>query len=269
VLEAPAGTIDFRGDPMRAAVFFDRRRQTRAIEDFLDSDGSERVSRPLAFLVGGPDKEFHDGLHDHLSKYPLPQRLLGIRKNSQEVRLLVLPDEAPSTSDIKRAFEDSFNMEWRRNGHWLLDRLPPGLTYFSEIVEIRDKLNRAQAGKIESVLNFLNDRSLVPDMPSGKAVCVGISIAWETGGPTERALINRFPAVSYPNVRFQVLPGLSSPCRADSRDWVELVNNLVSGGLPLTAREALMRAGKGLFGASDCMPMSDWFDSFQKLAFRP
>jgi hypothetical protein len=59
-----------------------------------------------------------------------------------------------------------------------------------------------------------------PDIPARRAVCAGISIAWEKSGPQEKELARLFPAKDYPALRFAVVPDLKSPIKRHALDWL-------------------------------------------------
>jgi hypothetical protein len=266
--EPPAAGPAESRNPKAAAdpglvIYFNRSRQATALTDFLSAPGAGRENRPLAFLVSGRDSELHDQLHERLVKRPLPQELLGQEENMNKVRPLMLDDE-PAKSEtvlrqrIARAFRESLGTPAAAQVHL---NLPRGLTYFRSVFNAEEKLTRAQAGAIEAVLRFLDDRTAFPDLPDGYAMCVGISITWSGAGPSESQLNKRFPAKNYPNLRFLVLPSLDSPRKSDTQAWVDLVE-IVKGALGLQARESLLQKARLLFGAADSMPMRDLFNKF-------
>jgi hypothetical protein len=111
----------------------------------------------------------------------------------------------------------------------------------------------------------LNPPTSFPDLPSGKAICVGVSLEWELSGPSQKTLKKYFPESDYPRLRFRVLPELDSPLRTDHKRWVDLVEITKPGLLSPTKWDALGRLVAGLFEDEEKLPMRDLYDKFFKL----
>jgi hypothetical protein len=125
------------------------------------------------------------------------------------------------------------------------------------------KLDRTQTAVLKALLSFLN--AGFPDLPAGKALCVGISIEWEKEGPSQRTLRPKFPEEDYPRLALRVVPDLRSPGKVDAHDWVDQVNSLKPGGLSLAAGDILLQMVRGFFGAAESMPMRDLNQKFESL----
>ena len=142
----------------------------------------------------------------------------------------------------------------------------PGLTYVRAHVEAGNELGDAEK-VISALLSVLNDVVFCPDLPDGKALCVGISLYWNTNAqsPVSREALEKvFAEDHYQSLRFRVLPDLESPKQEDARGWTTQLELLKPGHVPPTKWDALSRVVAGLF-ETDRMPMRDLETKFTKL----
>ena len=240
---------------------YDRGFQVNALEDLI-AETSDRRNRPLAFIVSGPDPEYHEALHERLSQIPLPRRLLGPGVTGSKLRRLILPDEpARDESATLNRVRTRLDEALDTSVDSALDKLPNGLTYVRVRIGVDRRLTRVEP-LVKALLDVLNGAA---DLPGEKAVCVGISLEWEANGPSQRLLQTRFSEGSYSRLRFRVLPNLDPPRRSDARRWAELLETVKPGLLQPTKWDALARIAAGLFVEGDRMPMRDLHERFTKL----
>jgi hypothetical protein len=263
---SPALNVSFNH---RWAALYDRRPQAMELEKLI-VQRADRGRRPLAFVVSGPDSERHDALHQRLSQIPLPQWLVELNDNRNEIRPLDLDappdDESVAAAILMKRIETNLGAGGVGNGKTIVDRLPPGLTYFQFLVDLRHRSTRLHAKTlVQILLRLLNDRERFPDLPPGKAVCAGISISWKDTGPSQKKLAKDIPEEKFPNLRFRVLPDLAPPQPDDARHWTDVIANLKPGALSPAARYALEKFARGLFGANQSLPMEKLYDEFMNL----
>jgi hypothetical protein len=246
------------------AQYFNRRDQMDAIEEMLD-ERADLSARPVAFLLSGADAELHDGFHERLAKNP--PRALGCASNAaSQMWCPELPrspgkDADTTTRSILRRIETELGID-----KWDNEALPPGLTYIRFRVDAEGELDGKSGAVVDALLAALSNPALFPDIPKGRALCVGVSVAWEGAGPGRDQLEARFRTDLYPALRFRVLPDLASPHRNDANRWVDVVGRMKRGGLALAAREALVQRARAAFGSRDQLPMRDLYDELRKVA---
>ena len=238
-------------DP-QSIYLYDRGPQADGLEELIH-ERDDREHRPLAFIVSGPEPEYHEALHQRLTQLPLPNSLLGSRHAANRMRALDLPD-GPSllASTTEKRVRDYLRgpLEARdRNAKSILGHLEPGLTYIRAMVNVRSSLGASEK-VIKALLNILNNPEQCPDLPDDRALCVGISLYWGKDEPSEvtrQSLQEAFPEEDYEGLRFRVLKDLESP-RKRTRHPLDHPTGQQSESWPLSCHE-VARPGAGSGGS--------------------
>ncbi len=248
--------------------FYDRGAQVQALQDLID-DSAARKHRPIAFLVPGPKDENHELLHDRLSRHPLPRLLFRQKENPNEVLPFNLPaadrDNALTRRRRERDLKRKLDIDLSEA---VPDRLPPGLTYLRARITAGNKLDSPQIRTLKELFNLLSDSTAFPDLPPGKALCIGVSIEWNAlseKGISQKSLAQAFPESDLPNLRFRVLDVLSSPKKDQAVDWVGVIHDFAPDALSAHARHTLVYWVEGLFPMTGRLSMRELDEKFASL----
>jgi len=181
----------------------------------LAEEQPDRQNRPLVFLVGGPRQESHHAFQDRLGRDFLP-RLLAGNPAPVEGRPLDTSGWQSAPGDRMFAMRVARTLD-ALDRDALVEALPDGLTFLTITLDVDDP----RSGHQKWLGEFLAYWNRWPDLPAGRALCVGISLAWDSNGPTTEELRQQYPASDFGKLRFKVLAELMPPVRQNALAWLQ------------------------------------------------